>query len=374
MKRPTFSHSPGVGISLCRDFLEIIQLRGNHGGFDVQAHVDLPLSGDVYDNGHIHDTQQFARELERVFGESGLPRRGITLNLPSSLVFIRTLHMPPVKRKQMRELITFRMREDLHFPFANPVFDFDYYPENLRPARADEEDGEGIPILLVATPGDVIQGLQDAFQQADIHLSAVELKGLSILRALRAMQKRPEKGTIVIECTPSGVEAHFYHQNIFFLTRTLELSPEQYVELAAAAVEESQAHTPDGESTADLAAHAVSTAREMEKTAWRLLHQPEHENSLVSFIHDLAYQVERWISFFQYSLNQREVVFEQIWLTYDIPQPSRFVEELSSRLDLPVEIVRWPVIFTPRKGEPASPLVSLAAAGAALRGLVSDAD
>jgi Tfp pilus assembly PilM family ATPase len=372
----SFRRQVGVGISLYRDHIEIVQIREIRGIPEIEIHVEIPLAKEVYDNGQVLDQEKFSLEMKRVFKEYGFPRKGITVSLPTSLIFMRMLWMPNVNRKKMYALLQFRIQDEIRIPFAHPIFDFDFYPQKIPWDQQGEEGTEGgVPILFAAAPGELINRLQESFRMADLHLGAVELKGLSLLRALKALERQPEHGTLVIELDSACVEAHFYYQNVLLMSRALDLTPEQYldyvpmkhVDFREAAVTLSQERDARQKVPVD-----QEGLRSSGLDAWSLLNRLEYQASLDSFAADLSYQFDRWISFFQYSLHLRNVSIKHIWLTNDIPNAPRLLHQLAERLDMNVEVVRYPAVV--QTGEAPARIVSLTAAGAALRGGTYDAD
>jgi Tfp pilus assembly PilM family ATPase len=372
----SFRRPVGVGISLYRDHLEIVQVREIRGIPEIAIHVEVPLAKEVYDNGQVLDQEQFSLKMKQVFKEYGFPRKGITVSLPTSLIFMRMLWMPKVNRKKMYALLQYRIQDDIRIPFAHPIFDFDFYPPKIPWDQQREEGVEGgVPILFAAAPGELINRLQESFRKADLHVEAVELKGLSLLRALKALDRHPEDGTLVIEIDSACVEAHFYYQNVLLMSRALDLAPEQYLDYVPLYYGNSQEAAVSLSQEQDAEQVVIGDQKGRRSSgldAWRLLHQIEYQASLDSFAADLSYQFERWISFFQYSLHLRNVMIQHIWLTNDIPNAPRFSQQLAERLDMNVEVVRYPVVV--QAGDPPARIVSLVAAGAALRGGNYDAD
>lgn len=351
-----FRRHLGIGISLYNDCLEIVRVREQGGTVDILTHQVFPCLHEVYDNGRILDTKRFAVSMKRVFQDLGLPQKGITLSLPSSTTVIRTLMMPRVNRKQMRQMLDFQLRNDIRLPFANPVYDFDYFP-------TPENNQHEVPILLVASPNDLVTGLNETFRKAGFGLAAIEPKGLSILRALKAIRQSPQEGTIVVEFEAGRVDAHFYVNGGFVMTRSLDVNPEQYVQAAMAAFLEWH-----GESESETEPGAFRIGRE----DWTLLDRLDNENGIPSFASDLGYQFERWLSFFHYSLNQRNVTMQHLWLSGQDARTKRLAQHLSGLLNMNVSTISAPNV--PSADRATGRRINLSAAGAGLRGMISDAD
>ncbi|MFC4767987.1 type IV pilus biogenesis protein PilM [Effusibacillus consociatus] len=307
----------GIGISLDEDRVEVVRVRDSLGIVDVMAHAAIPFSKNVYDNGRIRDVQRFASELSALFDTYDLPKKGITVSLPSSMVALRMLSMPKVNRKQMEQMLQFQIQNEIRLPFADPVYDFDSYPSSFH-----SED----TILLVATPRDLVNGLVEAFREAGLRLAAIEAKGFSILRAVKALDKLPETETIVAEFGVHRIDAHFYKKGCLLMTRPLDIRADDYVQ------------------------------------------QPDYPDS---FSRDLSYQIQRSISFVQYSLKQRDTAIDTIFLTGHVPDGERLAECLATQLDIAVKILDKPA--DRQLNQPLN-VISLSATGAALRGVKSDAD
>lgn len=362
----------GVGIGLEEDRIEVVRVRGGQGAFDVAAHAVIPFSKTVYEHGRVLDIERFASELNHAFHMQGLPKRGITLSLPSSVVALRILSMPDVNRKQMRELLEFQIREEIRLPIANPVFDFDYYPASIASDEPGKEDGtkeNGVLILLAAAPGDLVNGLVDGFREAGLRLAAIEAKGFSILRGMKALDKLPETGTIVTEFGTEYVDAHFYQNGVLLMTRSLDLRADDYVRQFDTPLLQEVAVAQEG---GDSRREPVESGTCSPPSGWSLLNGEENEARLDSFASDLAFQFQRFISFVQYILKRRDTMPDTIFLTGQVPNAKRLSDYLSAQLDLAVKQLNVPVVHQP--GSPPLPKISLSVTGAALRGGVSDAD
>ncbi|WP_018131348.1 pilus assembly protein PilM [Effusibacillus pohliae] len=362
----------GVGISLQEDRIEVAQVRGGR-GIDVVAHTVIPFAQGVYENGRVLDVGRFAAELRNAFDAYDLPKKGVTVSLPSPVSFLRMLAMPNVNRKQMESLLQFQIQDEIRLPIADPIYDFAYYPPAFQ-AAANSHAAEGEPeqawILLVAAPRDLVDALVRGFREAGIRLAAIEVKGMSILRAIKAINRLPEKAAIAIEFGAERVDVHVYQKGGLLTTRSLDLRADDYVEQYAdgALQEVAASQEADGRRLSVAGSGTWPTGQ----SSWRALDDDGQAASLDSFSRDLSFQLQRSISFVQYSLKQRDVAVETLFLAGDVPNPRRLAENLHNQLDLPVEHLQIPAVLRQPDGRPQ--MVSLSAAGAALRGFVSNAD
>jgi Tfp pilus assembly PilM family ATPase len=358
--RSSLKRHTGVGISLEDDRVEVVHARCSHGSIDVKAHEVIAFSRQIYETGRIYDLERFPVELKHAFDLHDIPRRGVTLTLPSSVAVLRMISMPRVNRKQMEGLLQFQLQDEIWLPIADPVYDFDYFPTSFQskePAEDGEGEGEAL-ILLVAAPRDVINGLAKAFREAGIKLAAIEVKGLSILRGMKALGKFPDNGTIVADFTPEGVEVHFYRKGCLFMTRVLDIRADDYLPQTDESILKEPAATRFGTSPSG-------------KIKWNLISDVEYEMGLDTLVRDLGYQLQRSISFVQYSLKQRDFAVDSLYLSGHVPNSEKLAAKINLQLDMDVKQL---CAHSDHPFGQMKQVVNMSALGAALRGAVPDAD
>ncbi|ADG07745.1 type IV pilus biogenesis protein PilM [Kyrpidia tusciae] len=478
----------GVGVSFHEHVVEVVRVEGR-GPFPLVGHALISLPPEVYENGWIKNEAAFTETFRRKIQDAGVAADRPSLCLPTSAVVLRTVTLPRTGRKQARNLLQFQIDHELHLPFANPVFDFDYFPPGFpAPDGQAGEDG-GALVLLAAAPGDLVHRAEQAFRRIKTPLDAVEVKGLAGLRVLRHLGRRIDQGTLLVHFGPDAVDAHFYVKGQLLLSRWLDLNPREYVseetggfatvsgpagptlapgaarsaggdaaqsrttrigatnesriteapagpgaETGASSESDSVLWVPDADETpwgtspdgaagpgqteaaAGVAAdvntpkstgdagvdsgtrsaprpggpefpgqpggpealgipgtsetgaepsHPAQPALSAYADTWLAVGHPAAK--LKAFTADLQYQIDRLLSFLQYTLRQEDLALSRLWLAGYVPHCEAIAANLSDHLGLPVEC-----LDTPRDlgGRP----VDLPALGAALRGMVPDED
>ncbi len=376
LKKPS-----GVGISLHAGQLEIACAQGRSlKSLNRMRYERISFPYDQYDNGRVHDVNQFAGKVNQLFETLKIPRRNVTIALPSTVAVLRPIMVPNIKKHKLREVIQFQIGKDIHLPFANPVFDFDFLPASFEVAKegpdaSSQQQGaresrnlkDEVPVLLVAAPGEVVHGLKHAFEQANVELSVVEVKGLSILRALKAIGRRPAGNLVILEFGMDRIEAHIYQKGALVFTRTLELVPGRYVASAVTAeMSLSEEETSPRTGRLDESDDA---------NAWKLLERLELADQFEQMVMDLSYQVDRVMNFFQHTFyHSSEQPARNLWLTGQVPFPQRLIRSLTERLGaMNIQFVHLPSMLE-RKDDTEKLWPSLSVVGAAVKGMVSDAD
>ncbi|CAB3395445.1 type IV pilus biogenesis protein PilM [Kyrpidia spormannii] len=487
--RFSLSGPSGVGVSFHEHVVEVVRVEGR-GPFPVVGHALISFPPEVYENGWIKNEAAFTETFRRKIQDAGVAADRPSLCLPTSAVVLRTVTLPRTGRKQARNLLQFQIDHELHLPFANPVFDFDYFPPRFpAPDGQAGEDG-GALVLLAAAPGDLVHRAEQAFRRMKTPLDAVEVKGLAGLRVLRHLGRVINQGTLLVHFGPDAVDAHFYVKGQLLLSRWLDLTPREYIseetggfgaasgpagpaqapgaarpagggaaaesrttsigaanesriietpagpgaETGSSSESDSVLWVPDADETpwgtspdgaagrgeteaaagvaADVSApksagdagvdpgtrpaprpgvpeflgrpgepealgvpgtsgtgagpsHPAQPALNAYGDTWLAVGHPAAK--LKAFTADLQYQVDRLLSFLQYTLRQEDLAVSRLWLAGYVPHGEVIAASLSDHLGLPVECLDAP---RDSGGGP----VDLSALGAALRGMVPDED
>ncbi|MDI3257081.1 MAG: hypothetical protein QJR01_05070 [Kyrpidia sp.] len=382
----------GVGVSLHENHVEVVQV-DPRAGYPVTGCVRFSLKETIYKNGFIMDPAAFASQCRFHLAAAGIAGRGASLCLPSSMVVLRILPLPRMKRKQAKALLQFQLEEEIRLPFANPAFDFDYFPASFPVEAAGQNPEEtGALALLAAAPGEAVERLEEGFRQMGMPLAAVDVKGLASLRALRALQQVPEEGTLLIQLGPDAVDAHYYAHGQVLLSRWLDINPQDYgiqqlfdgtalppadTEAAASRISEPFGSDKSGQGRFNEddsgdgftdSPTSVTIGQEPGDSVQTWTHiESGHPGGREVFAADLQYQIDRLFSFLQYTLHRSDNVVTRVWLAGRVPYRQEIATRLSTHLGLPVETLDQP-------RTPSGDLADLAAFGAALRGVIPDED
>lgn len=335
----------GIGLALHASAIELVHVPEGKAEAQKNALVErILLSADDYDNGYVKNAERFAAQLKQTFQRLGWRRWSVTLALPSSVSVLRPLLVPKMKKPKLAPVIQYQIGKAIALPFSNAAFDFAYLPDSLDIVgeRLFPGQAPAVPALFVAAPGELIQSLKAAFDLAGVGLSVVEVKGVSILRALRALRQLPMAPTMLLEFGVDRVDGHYFQAGSLLFSHTLDLAPEKY---GAA-----------GGDWAQLTLQAAGAGFERMLT-------------------DLARQAERFRTFYRHMLRtdgQEDV--RELWIAGNVPEPERVQAFLRRDLEgLQVRPIA-PAAFQMAHAMGGLRTCSLAAIGAALHGGTDDAN
>lgn len=268
--------------------------------------------GEVVADGHLVNPEALETRLRAALKEAGVKARKVHLALPSRGIVLRTLHLPPLLRKALHDVVQVELATSLQLPFDDPVFDVVPWP------GASPDEKGGVPVQLVAAPRALVQPYVDALRACRLRPLSVDVGALAHLRAVRHFRPPERPGAVLlVNLSATGADISIFSKGILHVTRHVALAP--YAEEAV----------PVGEAVLPAVPEAAATAEGFAREAKR-----SHLSPL--FLHDLAGELERVFSFFQYTLNQRQQPLAEILLCGELEELPQVAGELSARLGAPV--------------------------------------
>jgi type IV pilus assembly protein PilM len=295
----------GVEINAHRLLLSEVRKKGSKYTLLKAAQVAVP--SEVVSEGKILNAETLGGLLKDLLKRSKVKSKRVHLVVPSQFVVIRQLQMPDLPDKKMRKLIDFELQNSIHLPFEDPVYDYVKVAKKDEAAKdggerteaaaedkAAERRGNDCDITLVASSRSAIQPLLEMAKKAGLTPAAVDIRALSLSRAFRCFRDRPESNTrMFVDVTETSTDLHIFDGENLKFTRNVPLSLENY---------------------------KLDRAKDRPLNVLELLEYFHENTDFRSFSTDLAYEIERSLNFYRYTLNNRDAVLAQIVLSGILPK------------------------------------------------------
>ncbi|HZG88494.1 type IV pilus biogenesis protein PilM [Paenibacillus sp.] len=300
-------HSRSLGIEITDREARWIELdRIGSGSADVVAMDTEPLLEGAVDEGRILQPQAVIQALQTLRQRTGSRTKKVHLLLPSTVTMVRFLTLPDVPAKDLKKMIDFELRFNIPLPFDKPYYDFAKLPAartiasspetapaiepnawNLgmqEAAAASEPEDGGKPakqceVMIVAAPLETIEEYASVVRSAGLRPASIEIKALSLFRVAERLTPLDANATIVmIDITSTYADIGIYREGALRITRN---KPIRFPDM------------PNKAEDAD---------------DWTRF-------EFQSACQDLASEVERFINFYRYSLNNRDHEVQQLLLS-----------------------------------------------------------
>ncbi len=285
----------------------------------VRRHATVPIEHGMIQNHRLHNLEWVSFELEKIVRDWRCKGREVVLSVPLPIVVMRRTPIPLVPDKEIRDLLEVEMENTLHLPFADPVFDYvKLAPEQLSPgeAAAAQETGETpreqLHVLVVAAPRDAVEGYVDAARLAGLKPVAVDIEPLALYRALEGeLPTVKGPGVLLLHITLTGVDAAIFSGGIPEFMR--------YIPLPVPFHDETRPQESIG----------------LSRQGVTLL---EQQGQFSGYANDLFAEVNRIMSFYQYSMNEGRKKIEQICVSGEFGDIGKVALYLQERLSVPVHV------------------------------------
>jgi len=329
--------------------------------------VERLPAGAVTD-GRIRERDEVILALRKMISRRQLRTKHAHMILPGTLVTVRFLKMPDLKEADLRKVIEFEIRHNMHLPFDQPVFDFvklsgsdrpsrikraskrkGKKPDSTAPAmpgmaeaaaslepafgagtlfadnenRPGEEDLPQCDVLLAAAPREQAIEYAEIVREAGLKIRSLEIKPFSLRRLLAGMGDNAAEGAVIVaDVGENAADLSIFYGHALKITRNIPVN--------FGAREES------GGEIAPFSFQANASFPASD---------PDYGFRAAAF--ELADEIERLMNFYRYSLNHRDHDFACVLLVGDAPRLAEIGSLLSERLTPEVRLIEPRAVSSP---------------------------
>jgi type IV pilus assembly protein PilM len=342
----------------CIKLVEIVKRRQD--SYEVQKFLIEKLPDHVVDDGRIKDSSRVILTLQTMLAQINCKVKKVHLILPSQSIMVRFLKLPNIPMKDLKKLIDFEMKHNIHLPFDSPFYDFvklneDEQETSVKPKKikqkikvkkekstnqaqltrdeaaaatseldllfADQVDDNPeeqmlsqCDVMLVAAPQELIKEYQGILTSASLKPISMEFKALSLFRVMEFSDMvNPDSTILLIDINEHLSDVSIFHNQQLKITRNIPIN---------------FASNPK---TAALVEDSFNFSQFEEKGT---------ESEFITACHDLGYEIERLMNFYRYTLNNRDHEFSHILVSGDISRLNELVDRLAERVPCKISILR----------------------------------
>ncbi|PLS16861.1 pilus assembly protein PilM [Bacillus sp. M6-12] len=260
------------------------------------------LPSGIIKDGRIVDFETLSTILEQQIDEWKIQKRSVRFLVPDPFIVIRKVQIPlDVKDDEIKGYLYLELGTSIHLPFEEPVFDA---------VVLGESDGKK-ELLLFAAPEEIIMDYNMLLEDCRLTPVAADISSLALYRLYyRNDQAVRDDHLLLLEFDLFSVSASIFvdHKPIFMR------------------------HIPiQGESDEWEAEGTRSRHNELSYTG--------DKEQYLTMLEDTYKEIERVMSFYQYSLNQGQSKISKILLCGDHPYLPELLKVMSSQFDVGFEII-----------------------------------
>lgn len=382
---PILPGAAAIGLELTDTSVKLTELRVKGASPPVVRGTAIePLPADAVVEGRIKDVIGVMMTIRAAYTKLNTRTKRVHLTLPSQHVMVRFFRFPDIPDHEMRKLVDFELKHNIHLPFEDPYYDFvnqdasasharkrlkrakpdktkekksghNHNQDHPDPAPAADPFGllgqEASPesaaeaerqcdVLMAAASLELIDEYKEAVTEAGLLPVSMEIKALTLYRVLKHGDAGAAEGTVLlVDINERGTDVSIYHDGKLKITRNLNVI-----------IETGQPDTDETDDPLELLLLGTQASQQQEPVA------------------ELVHELERLMNFYRYTLNNRDHEFDRIVVTGDIPDMNRVLSGLRERMPQPIVEMK-PGPFTDRTDRFGAAFLAMAVPyGLALRG------
>lgn len=277
---------------------------------------ERPIPPGLIENGKVVDEILFYDFMKSIVKDWGIKNRFIRFYVPDSLVIMRNVNFPSsLEGEDIIDHFSLEIGQSIHLPFQNPIFDV--YP--LPPVAATVEDGADADIesenvqngTMFAVPEDEVRKYTEVLADASLKPDAADVRALGVYRYFHHIGYSNETDVFLffeLNVTSVNISIFHHHQLEFLRYQPFDFDSKLWVPI-----------------------------ENEQWTTWK--YQGDEEEMMEAVLEQIS-ELERIIGFYNYSMHKGMKQVTQLVLLGDHPNVYDALQEIESRYDLPVHLLK----------------------------------
>lgn len=186
-----------LGVDFGTGSLKIIRLQGKT--------VSIAAVADIEAN--RHDSEALGRQLDAFISSLGLRGSQAVVNNPGSHTFIRTVQLPRMPRRELKEALLWEVKRQLPYPIETAVLDF-----------VAVENGDHVAVTFAASERQYTEEHIAPLRAAGLDVVAVDVNPLCLFRISRPSTAG---NVVIVDIGAIATEIHIVKNGVLRITRSV---------------------------------------------------------------------------------------------------------------------------------------------------------
>lgn len=167
---------PAVGLDISDSAISALELVRHGHAFAVGRFGRRPLPAGSVSGGYVHDREAVIAELRQL--KRALNLDFVNASLSEEKAYLFKAKIPHVSRKEMRDVLEFKLEENVPIPAADAVFDYTVI------AQAGHDIGDHLDVSVTVLPKKVVDTYTEILDAAGLTPLSFEIEAQAVSRAV----------------------------------------------------------------------------------------------------------------------------------------------------------------------------------------------
>ena len=300
-----------VGIDIGSSSVKIVQLKDNHGSFQLLNAGILPLPPEAIVDNTLMDSAAVVGVIKNLVSSLGIKIKDVVCSISGNSVIIRKIVLPTMPQEELEDQISWEAEQYIPFDINDVNMDF----QILSP---DSNDPSKMNVLLVASKKDIINDYVSVFNEAGMHLSVVDVDSFAVQNAFEANHDFSSEDILaLVNIGASIMNINVVKDGITLFTRDVQMGGNLYTE-------EIQKQ--------------IGLSREEAETGKLLAHESAN-NQLINVIlkvnETITQEIRRSLDFYNSTASDTRI--SGVYICGGCSKVYKLIDTISEKIGLPIE-------------------------------------
>lgn len=216
-----------IGLDVGTKSIKIVDVERDAGGFTLNASGAIGYSGNSVDK--ITDEKEMAilsQVIKKLHNEAGIRGRDVTISIPESLVFTRTIRFPLLTDAEIASAVKWESEQYIPIPVAEAII------QHTVLARNEKSSPPEVIVLLVAAPRVIVEKYTKVVSMAGLNPVAVETELIALTRALAPI----DKTVLLVNIGASSTDIAVAKNSLLSFSRSIPIAGTAFTRAVAQAM------------------------------------------------------------------------------------------------------------------------------------------
>lgn len=227
-----FGRKSYIGISISENKIKATKVKAGRRRHAIRAHGIEELAEGIIENGKIMDEDALLNALQRLRRRGKFKRKQVNLALPEGLAMVRYIHLPSVSRSKLKKMIDFEVKHNMFLPYDDPFYDYIILPAAVKTTPAPQGNEERTHhvqkqsrIMLVTASRSAVMQYVSLLRKAKFKVKSIELDSIALYRFLLKMNRSLAKRTfMILNIADDKTDVSIFNQGYVNITRSIEFN------------------------------------------------------------------------------------------------------------------------------------------------------
>lgn len=168
-----------VGLDIGSRTIKVVQLSREGEKIDLISAGITPYAGKkVVELSDEREMSMLSRLIEKLFNEAKISERDVSIALPDSLVYTRSIKYPLLTDQEIASAVRWEAEQYVPFPVKDAII------EHVILERRENSNPPDVLVLLVAVPRKTVEKYIKVLEMAKINVVSVETELIALARSL----------------------------------------------------------------------------------------------------------------------------------------------------------------------------------------------